>query len=115
MQFKITLSMTLNQKSITSLINQIFEIEKKSANSNLEKSLSRNFDRIKNTLENAGYRYHNPLGEKYDLTRLDCEAMISGEETNNLKIVEVIKPIIYWDDENRNTIIQKGVVITENN
>lgn len=105
--------MTLNQKSITLLINQIFEIEKKSANSDLEKSLSRNFDRIKNTLENSGYRYHNPLGEKYDLTRLDCEAMISGNETDNLKIVEVIKPIIYWNDGSGNTIIQKGVVVTE--
>jgi len=106
--------MSLNQKSISALINQLFEMEKKVEDLDTGSTVSRNFNRIKTILEEAGYRYHNPIGEKYNLTRLDCEAMIAGDSAENLRIVEVIKPIIYWNDGGGNTIVQKAVVITEN-
>ena len=103
----------MTTKSALEILNQSFEMEKKIKDSTLEKSLQRNINRIKSTLEATGYRCHNPLGEKYSLTRLDVEAMVSGESADNLYIVEVIKPIIYFNGENGNVIAQKGVVITE--
>lgn len=105
--------MHLNDAHIKSLFNQLFEIEKKVKNQPNERSINRNLKRLKSTFEELGYQSHDPLGEKYDLTRLDCEAMISGEDADNLKIVEVIKPIIYLKNEAGNTILQKAVVITE--
>ena len=105
--------MNIGQSSIFALLNQIFEIEKKASNSPLEKKLERNINRMKTTIEELGYVYHNPIGERYQITRLDCEAMVAGGHTDNLRIVEVIKPIIYFQEGGRNQIVQKAVVITE--
>lgn len=102
----------MQQTQAKEIVNQLFEIEKKIKDNALEKSIQRNINRIKTQLEESGYRYHNPLGEAYDMTRLDCEAMVAGEGTQQLRIVEVIKPIIY-SDAGGNTIIQKAIVITE--
>jgi hypothetical protein len=103
----------MNPSNATALLNQIFEIEKKAADTPLEKKLSRNIKRMKAILEESGYRYHNPIGEPYDITRLDCEAMVAGESTSQLYIVEVVKPIIFSYQGGHNQIVQKGVVITE--
>ena len=85
----------MNEQQTIEILNQIFEIEKKIQGSPLEKGVQRNINRMKMQLENSGYRYHNPLGEAYDITRLDCEAMVAGEGAQQLKIVEVIKPVSY--------------------
>ena len=105
--------MALSESLAIAVANQVFEIEKKSKGSALEKSLQRNIARLKQLLEEEGYRTHNPLGEPYQLTRLDCEAMVAGDGASSLRIVEVIKPIIYFQEGGRNQIVQKGVVITE--
>ena len=99
---------------IKTLINQIFEIENKIKLENFDEKFERNFNRIKQTFEEEGYTYHNPIGEKYTETRTDCEASISGSLGNNLKIVQVIKPIIHRHDGGNSVIIQKGIVIVEN-
>ena len=106
--------MQLTDHAILSILNQLFELEKKISNQPIEKSLQRNLRRIRSEFENVGYKYHDPLGEKYNLTRLDCEAMASGTGADNLMIVEVIKPIIYYQQNDRNEIVQKAVVIVEN-
>jgi hypothetical protein len=103
----------MHESQIKEIINQIFEIEKKINGNDLEKSLNRNLRRMKSAVEGMGYHLHNPIGEKYDMTRLDCEAMVSGNSANNLKIVEVIKPIIYFRGDGTNSIVQKAVVVTE--
>jgi len=105
--------MIIEENKITSILNQVFEMEKKVQGTSLEKSLHRNLNRIKMPLEEMGYKSHNPIGEAYDLTRLDCEAMVAGEGADQLRIVEVIKPIIYFQENGNNTLIQKAVVITE--
>jgi hypothetical protein len=79
-------------KQIINIINQVFEIEKKSGingNSNIQ----RNIDRIKAELVEMGYDYHNPVNEKWDETRTDCEANIAGALKNKMVITEVIKPV----------------------
>ena len=106
-------------------MNQIFEIEKKANNLTEENSISRNINKIKGLLEDEffkgsstiGLSYHNPIGEVYSDTRTDCEATIAGEGTENLEIIEVIKPIIYYSysdyDKIMKVIVQPAVVIVK--
>lgn len=106
-------------------MNQIFEIEKKSANLKEENSIQRNLNKMKGILEEEffkgsstiGLTYHNPLGESYSDTRTDCEATISGTGVENLEIIEVIKPIIFYAyQENEKVIkviVQPAVVIAQ--
>lgn len=104
------------------LVNQIFEIEKKAANIIEDNSIKRNINKINGLLEyglfkDVGFTYHNPLGERYTDTRTDCEATISGTSVENLEIVEVIKPIIFYayqeNDRILKVIVQPAIVIVE--
>lgn len=106
-------------------MNQIFEIEKKSSNLKEENSIQRNINKMKGILEEdffkgsttIGLTYHNPLGETYSDTRTDCEATIAGTGVDNLEIIEVIKPIIFYAyQENEKiikVIVQPAVVIVQ--
>ncbi len=106
-------------------MNQIFEIEKKSTNLKEENSIQRNLNKMKGILEEEffkgsstiGLTYHNPIGENYSDTRTDCEATIAGTEVENLEIIEVIKPIIFYAyQENEKVIkviVQPAVVIVQ--
>lgn len=106
-------------------MNQIFEIEKKAANLKEENSIQRNLNKMKGILEEEffkgsstiGLTYHNPIGESYSDTRTDCEATIAGTGVENLEIMEVIKPIIFYAyQENEKVIkviVQPAVVIVQ--
>jgi hypothetical protein len=106
-------------------INQIFEIEKKANSLNEENSIQRNINKMKGIMEDEffkgtstiGLSYHNPIGESYTETRTDCEATISGTSVENLHIIEVIKPIIFYSyQENEKVlkvIVQPAVVIVQ--
>jgi hypothetical protein len=104
-------------KPFSDLIDQVFEIEKKQAAINEPNSIGRNIKRIKEILENwtpnEGLIYQNPLGENYNETRLDLEAEIAGESTDDLIVTEVIKPIIRLRTNRATTIARKGIVIVE--
>ncbi|MEC5146461.1 hypothetical protein [Chitinophaga sp. 212800010-3] len=93
------------------IINQVFELDKKTADRPELSSLQRNIDRIKQHFEEAGYTILNPLGEPYHETRLDYEASISGDIGAEMEIVNVIKPIVYLSNDGQKSILQKGVVI----
>lgn len=63
-----------------------------------------------------GFFTHDPTGEKYSDTRTDVQASMSGEATNNLRIVETMKPIISLratspDGASTSIIVQQGVVV----
>jgi hypothetical protein len=106
-------------------INQIFEIEKKACNLKEENSIQRNINKMRGIMEEEffkdsstiGLTYHNPLGEDYTDTRTDCEATISGTGFENLEIIEVIKPIIYYSyldiDKVIKLIVQPALVIVQ--
>lgn len=110
-------------KVIFDVINQVFEIEKKISNLKETNSIQRNINKLKELIEiefsniigieQSGFIYHNPIGESFDETRTDCEASIAGENTNDLIITEVIKPIIRYCKGSLNIIVQKAVVIVE--
>jgi hypothetical protein len=106
------------------VINQVFEIEKKLAQIQENNSISRNINKIKEMFEteflkdtfsqqDLGFVYHNPIGEPYNETRTDCEASISGTDTENLEIIEVIKPIIFLKQGGIKRMVQKAVVIAQ--
>jgi hypothetical protein len=106
-------------------MNQIFEIEKKADNLKEENSIQRNLNKMKGILEEEffkgsstiGLTYHNPMGESYSDTRTDCEATISGTGVENLEIIEVIKPIIFYayqeNEKVMKVIVQPAVVIVQ--
>lgn len=106
-------------------MNQIFEIEKKSASLKEENSIQRNLNKMKGILEEEffkgsstiGLTYHNPIGESYSDTRTDCEATIAGIGVDNLEIIEVIKPIIFYayqeSEKVMKLIVQHAVVIVQ--
>jgi hypothetical protein len=112
-------------QSYLDFINQIFEMEKKVNNLTEENSIHRNINKIKGLVEEEifkgpstiGLTYHNPLGETYSDTRTDCVATIAGESVDNLEIIEVVKPIIYYSylDNERviKVIVQPAVVIVK--
>lgn len=105
-----------NTTILTSFIeisNQVFELEHKLGKISGTERLNRNIRRMKQALENAGIRVHDPFGESWTETRTDCEASITGAGTENLRIVEVIKPIVRWEEDGIQQIIQRGVVIVE--
>lgn len=104
------------------IINQIFEIERKVEKLQETNSIQRNVAKLKEILESqmtplfsneAGFIYENPLGQKYDETRTDCNASIAGENTENLVITEVIKPIIRLKQNDITRIVQKAVVVVQ--
>lgn len=106
-------------KQFVFILNQIFELEQKVLKLSEQNSIQRNIEKIKDFFETEaldngqGLYYHNPLGEKYDVTRTDCEATISGVSHENLEIIEVLKPIIYIKYGNAKMVAQKAIVIVQ--
>lgn len=99
-------------KHIVNIINQVFEIEKK-LSANGSPSIQRNLDRIKAELSDMGYDYHNPVHEKWDETRTDCEASVTGTLKNKMVITDVIKPVVHQKEGSGKKIIQKAIVVVE--
>ncbi|MDO5969845.1 hypothetical protein Q4Q35_08495 [Flavivirga aquimarina] len=105
------------------LLDQLFEIERKLENIEESNSISRNLNKMKDIFEtnlfssstssDIGLTYHNPIGESYNETRLDLEASIAGNSTENLIIKEVIKPIVRLKNGGSTLIARKGVVVVE--
>lgn len=106
-------------KYLPFVLNQLFEIENKLKNIKEANSIQRNIDKMKSYFETEalqdgqGLIFHNPIGELYNETRSDCEASISGSSHENLEIIEVLKPIIYFKYANTQTIVQKAIVIVK--
>ena len=95
------------------ILNQLFELDKKMLKLSDAAVLQRPLLRIRETFEEMGYRVHNPISEPYNETRTDVEASIIGNETRNLVVSDVIKPIIYYKEGERTSILQKGIVICQ--
>jgi len=100
-------------KYILILINNLFEIQKKIGATDDNLNIGRNMTKIIEALEEQGLTFENPLGQRFNQTRADLEATISGEGTENLIVVDVLKPIIRMGNTNNSVIVQKGIVIVE--
>lgn len=81
----------------------------------IAQDFDRNFTRLFNVFEEEGYLIQDPTGEPYSETRTDCEASISGTVRSKMKITRTIKPSIYQRKDGSIQLLQKAVVIVENN
>ena len=93
------------------IINQIFEIEKKSKEQNTT-TFERNIERLYHEFAQMGYTIINPIGSVYDPRDTSVEYNLIGNPENAV-VTKVLKPIIYLEDENQKKIVQKGIVIAE--
>ena len=109
----IVVQMTEGEKRLLLVLNNLFEIEKKLSLHGDPNNLNRNISRIKVAVEELGFFYEDPMGEEFQETRTDLDATISGKETEGLKVVEVIKPIIRLVRSDLSRVVQKGVVVVE--
>ena len=99
-----------NLYKMEAIINQLFEIEKKANEQDIE-IFDRNLNRIQHELEELGYKIINPIGTNYDERDASIEANLLNP--NAKKITKVLKPVIYKMESNGYTLVQKGVVIAE--
>ena len=90
-------------------------MQAKIRDSGAAQSFERNFSRLFTIFEEDGYIIQDPTGEAYSETRTDCEASISGRMGPKMKITRTIKPIIYQKRDGSVQLLQKAVVIAENN
>jgi hypothetical protein len=92
------------------MANLVFELEKKLTDNN-SPGLKRTVQRMRDVLDEAGILILNPMGEPYQETRTDLEANIVAPAKGVLYIVDVIKPVLYTQDQQGKALLQKGVVI----
>jgi hypothetical protein len=118
-------------KSIYTVLNQLYQIEQKLAKLEDCDSLRRNIEKMKDAFAEEGIpiyatagspstvslTYENPMGQRFNDTRTDLDATIAGRGTDNLVVVEVIRPIIRatmkGGEAGSSRIVQNGIVIVE--
>ena len=100
-------------KWVLSFMNNLFEAEKKLRLHGDPGNVMRNVNKMNDFFKESGLAYEDPSGQSFKETRTDLEATISGTGTDNLVVVEVIKPIIRGDVGGFQRIIQKGIVVVQ--
>lgn len=119
MDFRISIP-----KSILTVLNQLYELEQKLKKHGDPGNFSRNIGKMKDAFAEEGLpaqghdrirlAYEDPMGQPCDETRTDLEATIAGSGTDNLVVVEVIKPIVRATvRDGFSLVVQKGIVIVE--
>jgi|JI8StandDraft_1071087.scaffolds.fasta_scaffold409865_1 hypothetical protein len=100
-------------KPVFTVLNQVFELERRLSKVDDPTRFSRPLEKLKEAFDSdeAQFVIDNPINQKYDITRTDVEATITGTEHEGLEITEVLKPIIKLTCKGISRIIQKGVVI----
>ena len=100
-------------KYVLQVLNNLCDIDRKLSIHGDPGNAKRNVERIKEALEDIKVFYEDPMGQSFSETRTDLEATITGEGSDNLRVVEVIKPIIRVGDRNFSRVVQKGIVIVQ--
>jgi hypothetical protein len=94
-------------------MNNLAEMERKIAISGDPSNLTRNIERIKEALQGENIFFEDPMGQLFSETRTDLEATIAGLGTDNLVVVEVLKPIVRVGNREYSRVVQKGIVFVE--
>lgn len=95
------------------VLNNLCDIERKLGIHGDPGNAKRNVERIKEAFESQMLFYEDPMGQPFSETRTDIEASITGAGTENLMVVEVIKPVIRAGDGSFSKVVQKGIVVVE--
>lgn len=94
-------------------LNNLCDIERKLLAGGDPLNARRNVERIKEAFEATHLFYEDPMGQDFNETRIDLEASITGTNTETLKVVEVIKPVIRVGSKALSRVVQKGIVVVE--
>ena len=100
-------------KWVLALANNVYDIERKLARHGDPAGIGRNVEKFKEALEIFPIFYEDPMGQPFKETRTDLEATITGVETTDLVVVEVIKPIIRAGHPEASFVVQKGIVVVQ--
>lgn len=100
-------------KLLLQTLNQLYDIERKLTLHGDAAGISRNVERIKEAFATDFLFYEDPMGQPFNETRVDLEASIAGESTENLVVTEVIKPVIRQGDGNYSHVVQRGIVVVQ--
>lgn len=100
-------------KWVQQLLNNLYEVENKLRRGGDPGNAIRNVTKMKEAIATEGVFYEDPFGQPFDETRTDLEVTISGSETEKLRVVEVIKPIIRIGDSSYSRVVQKGIVVVQ--
>jgi hypothetical protein len=57
--------------------------------------------------------YEDPMGQSFNETRTDLDASIAGTDTEDLVVVQVVKPIVRAGARSHSRVIQRGMVVVE--
>lgn len=93
------------------IVNNLYELQRKLALHGDAGNASRNVERIRELIREQGFSYEDPMGQSFSETRADLDATISGASTENLTVVEVIKPVVRADFQGISKVVQRGVVV----
>ncbi len=106
-------------KWLLALLNNMYEIERKIALYGDPGGINRNLQKMKDLLrediyaEMTGLFYEDPMGQTFNETRTDLEVSISGSSTEDLVVIEVMKPIIRHGKPEYSRVVQRGIVIVQ--
>jgi hypothetical protein len=98
---------------VLSILNNAFEIERKLAKHGDPGNALRNIEKLKAALAEADFFFEDPMDQPFRETRTDLEASISGTGTDDLVVVEVIKPIVRFGNRDSSRVVQKGIVVVQ--
>jgi hypothetical protein len=98
------------------VMNNLYEIDRKLALHGDGGHVMRNVEKIKDALsDHINYEifYEDPMGQMFKETRSDLDVTITGNSSEDLYVVEVIKPIIriVIASSKYSQVIQKGSVV----
>ena len=105
--------------AILKMMNNLYEIDRKLSVHGDPGNAMRNVEKLKDAIKDAfnlnEYEifYEDPMGQAFKETRADLDATITGNGSDNLYVVEVIKPIIRIGTSAYSRVVQKGSVIVQ--
>ena len=101
------------------IMNNLYEIDRKLSLHGDPGNAMRNIEKIRDAIPDAfnlefDIFYEDPMGQSFKETRTDLDATITGGSSENLYVIEVIKPIVrFGKDRTNSRVIQKGTVIVQ--
>lgn len=100
-------------KWVLQALNNIYDVERKLSVHGDPGNIRRNIERIKEAFESERVFYEDPMGQSFNETRTDLEASITGTATEELVVVEVIKPVVRYGERALSRVVQKGIVVVK--
>ena len=103
-------------KPLLTALNQVYELEQRLTKHGDSCNLRPNVERMKDAFAELGLVYEDPMGQRVNETRTDLDVSIAGAGTENLVVVEVIKPVIRFVDRNMpgySKVVQRGIAVAK--